>query len=682
MHSMTAALAAHTMAPPDPTTQADTSGWFATAWNWSADHLPGGNLSVIGVVVILGIVAHAQEGAGATKAKSDAKGFVAFCKGIGSAVVALFKGLWSVVRFYGGREMHGEPRSDATFWRAGTKTTDPRQILTVAELGSIAAAGPRVSLVKPARRQPSHRARQIAQWIDTYQGRAARALDVAVQCFLWLVWATGKLWRGTKRVYGWVKAVYDVVAPVITTVARTLAMWHRWPYAARGLARVALTAAAVGLAVPAWRAWTIALLVLGLGAVAALGHRYKPKPPTDAERYGPAIWTLLREDLGLPEEEDPAQWLLLPELLAAPDARIVVRLPWTFRGSDLEKMNLLALFNSRLPGEWSPRRWDFTSQHHSVVLGHKPPPAPPKPEPVCPDRVGFFDPDIQEAIAQTKKGQVVIGKDAFGQIIIKELGDGETPHWALSVGTGGGKSAFSQMVIAQLIRQGYHIIAVDVKRVSVENYKNVPGVHIYNDPNAPQDMRRAIDWFKDEIDARTAVKEEERATEFPGLLLLVEESNEFADISREWWDDNRKAKADEFGPAERAADPIWGTVASGARLGRFVHGNILAVFQDLRDQALGGKGLRNLFRLKFMGNYNTNQWKNVIGTTPVPDSVDKAGRMMIVEGNSQYWVQTCFAEPEELTAWALEQRAAQNFDPAAGLYGTPPAPPGGPLRAV
>uniref|UniRef100_UPI0004CD8BD8 hypothetical protein n=1 Tax=Streptomyces sp. NRRL S-1896 TaxID=1463893 RepID=UPI0004CD8BD8 len=165
-------------------------------------------------------------------------------------------------------------------------------------------------------------------------------------------------------------------------------------------------------------------------------------------------------------------------------------------------------------------------------------------EPECPERVGFFDPEIQEAIATCKKGEVVVGKDAFGRVIVKELGDSETPHWALSVGTGGGKSAFCQMVIAQLIRQGYFIIPADVKRVSVENYIGLPGVFIYNDPKNPQDMRAAIEWFKDEIDARAAVSESDRSIEFPGMLLVVEESNEFADISRDWWDDNRKTSKD------------------------------------------------------------------------------------------------------------------------------------------
>ncbi|MGW6708082.1 hypothetical protein ACWGDE_24760 [Streptomyces sp. NPDC054956] len=680
MHSMTVALAAYTTPLPDPA--ADTgqdspvATAFMTVWDWAEARVPGGSITILAVLWCVGAGAKNLE---KWKGGGKAEGKKGFFRSIGS----FFVGLWEVLvtvakvvagifRFYTGRELRGEPRSDAGFFRAGTYTVQTRPAGLVADLGSIAMAPPRISLVKP-RRGPSARARRFAHWIDTYQGRSARLLDRAVHGALRVVALTGKLWRAAQATGRFFRRIYRAVAPVVIAVFLVLRMWHRWPYALRGLARLGLTAGALGLLVPAWRTMTLILLANAFAGLVAIAQRWKPRPAGDDAVYGPRVWAILRDDLKLPEEELRQQWLKLPEKLGAEGARIVLRLPWTFRGSQLEKDQITFLLNSRLPGEWVGR-YSFRDEAFTAVYTHKPPPPPPIPEPECPDRVSFFDADIQEAIANCKKGEIVIGKDTFGRIIVKELGDGETPHWALSVGTGGGKSAFAQMVIAQLIRQGYSIIAADVKRVSVKIYNGLPGFYLYNDPKNPQDMRRAIEWFKDEIDARTSVKEDEPDTEFPGLLLLIEESNEFADISREWWDDNRKSKADEDGPAERAADPIWGSVASSARLGRFVHGNILAVFQDLRDQALGGKGLRNLFRLKFMGNFNSNQWKNVIGTTPIPESVDKAGRMMIVEGNHQYWVQTCYGEPKELRAWALEQREATGFDPAAGLFGTAPEP--------
>ncbi|MFD4263786.1 hypothetical protein ACFWR9_40845 [Streptomyces sp. NPDC058534] len=593
-------------------------------------------------------------------------------RAIWSALVILTRSVVGIVRFYGGREMRGEPRSTATFWCSGVLLAKPAgtQAPAVA-MASIALAPPRVSLVKTPRRQPRPWARTAARWIETYRGKGATALDRTVRTALWTARTAVRVWSVLKAIWAGLRAAYVFVAPIVVTLARVTRMWHCWPYAARGLARLAMTAAALGLLVPAWRGWTLAGLALAAGTAVVLAHRHRPKPPGDDVVYGPRLWVILRDDLNLPDDEPRENWLLLPERLGADGARIALRLPWTFRGSELERQQVTELINSRLPGDWVGR-YSFTGETFTAVYTHKPPPKPPAPEPECPEGVGFFDEDIQEAIANCKKGEIVVGKDTFGNIVIKEMGDGETPHWALSVGTGGGKSAFCQMVIAQLVAQGYYIFAADVKRVSVSNYIGVVGCYIYNDPMNPQDMRNGVQWFVDEISARSAISEADPTAEFPGILCLIEEANEFADVSREWWDDNRKTKDDEDGPKDRAADPIWGTVASGARLGRHVHGNILAVFQDLRDQALGGKGLRNLFRLKFMGNFSVNSWNNVIGTKPVPDSIDKAGRMMIVEGNSQNWVQTLYATPDELRAWAIEQRERTGFVEGAGLFGTPP----------
>ncbi len=618
----------------------------AAASHAAAESTPTLGLSGGMGLVVFGLVAWAL--LSSRRRHSEARAIArAMRGGRGGVVKALGQviggGLRFVFRFIGGRELWGAPKSNAGFLRAGSVQERQGGGQPVAQLGSVAIAPARVSLTK---RQP----RKWPAWI-------LRAVSVPV------VAPTVRAVRVAARA---VWAVLRALWPVLTAAHRMAAAWHRWPYAARGAARLAALAVAVGLYLPAWRPRTVEALAVVLVAVAVaaitgpagLGW-WHGRTVSDDEKYGPPLWAVLRADLDLSEQEPRQEWLSLSPDLQAADARITVRLPWHVRATELERATFNEIVNSRVPGEWVSK-WHLMGEDHYAVWTHKP---APKPKPECPDLVNFFAPDIQAAIEQCKTGEVVIGKDEHGRIVTQRL-DGETPHWALSVGTGGGKSAFCQMVIAQLIRQGYHIICTDVKRVSVSNFMGVPGVHIYNDPKNPQDMRRAIGWFQAEIDARYYLQEQEKDREFPGLLLVIEESNEFADISKQYWDEIRET-------GMPAADPVWGQVASSARLGRAVRGNILAVFQDLRDQALGGKGLRNLFRLKFMGNFNVNQWKNVIGTSPVPESVDKAGRIMIVEGNSHTWVQTCFGDPDMLREWALEHRQAQHFDPAAGLFGEP-----------
>ncbi|MFI8903917.1 hypothetical protein ACIGO7_37935, partial [Streptomyces virginiae] len=320
MHSMTAALAAYTPAPPDPG-QEQQARWFADAWNWAAEHLPGGNFTIIGGILLLALLAHDKDKSGKkTDWKKADQAFVGAFKNLWSAITAVFKGLWSIVRFYGGYEMKGEAKSDAGFFKRGTRSTQAGTAGPAVPLGSVAFAPPVVSLTKPKSRRPSPWARHAATWVKTYQGWGASILDRGLRVVLWAVRWGHKTRRGYQNTARVVRAVYGAVAPVVGTLARALKSWHFWPYAARGLARLLLTVVAVGLALPAWRTLTVVVLVLLLVVAVAAAHRFKPAPPGDDAVYGPRLWVILREDLDLPEEEPRENWLLLPNSLGAPGA--------------------------------------------------------------------------------------------------------------------------------------------------------------------------------------------------------------------------------------------------------------------------------------------------------------------------------------------------------------------------
>ncbi|MFI7143184.1 hypothetical protein ACIBQ5_37505 [Streptomyces massasporeus] len=693
MHSMTAALAAGTKAPPDPATQEQggrVTELFGQAWNWAASHIPGGNLTVIGAVIVLAMLANAHGKKGTTKTdwKKADNAVVAFFQGLFSlvkslfgAVVTLLKALWAVLRFYGGRELRGEPRSDATFLRSGrlTAPAGAPQVEAVA-MESIALAPPKVSLVKPVRRQPRPWAVATAAWIETYNGTGARALDRAVRAALWAVRTAGRVWRFLKSVWGVLRAVYGFLAPIVTTVARVVRLWHTWPYAARGLARVAMTAALLGLLVPAWRTLTVVLLVLALGAVAYAGHRFQPKPPGDDAVYGPRLWVILRDDLGLPEEELRENWLRLPESLAAPDARIALRLPWTFRGSDVERGQVTDLLNSRLPGEWVGR-YSFTGEHFTAVYTHKPPPKPPAPTPEPPAAVDIWDPKVQEILASLGPDEFYLGQDTFNQPIIQKLSD-EQAHWALSVGSGGGKSAFLQFLAVQMLMKRGIIVGIDPKSVSLIPLLGIQGVHIYDNPRAPQDMRALLLWVADVVDARNYEKKRGR-TNFPPLYVFMEEANHLADILKEEYTATKESGAP-------AGDPIWRDgVAPILRLGREVNVHIIAVFQDFKDTQFGGVSLVPLFPFKILGSYREQQWKRIMGASfPMPPIQKKAGRMVLVTDNGDVtriqtpyapWDDTLNKEENQKKAYKLlaayykELREEHGYSTEA-LYTDPPAP--------
>ncbi|WP_170198499.1 hypothetical protein, partial [Streptomyces chryseus] len=79
-----------------------------------------------------------------------------------SLITGVFKGLWALVRFYGGYPIRGEAKTDATFWSRGPRSTPPAGPAGPVALGSVAFAPPVVSLIKPKRRRPSPWARTAA----------------------------------------------------------------------------------------------------------------------------------------------------------------------------------------------------------------------------------------------------------------------------------------------------------------------------------------------------------------------------------------------------------------------------------------------------------------------------------------------------------------------------------------
>ncbi|MCX4826576.1 hypothetical protein OG883_43850 [Streptomyces sp. NBC_01142] len=338
---------------------------------------------------------------------------------------------------------------------------------------------------------------------------------------------------------------------------------------------------------------------------------------------------------------------------------VAVRLPdgWHDPGGFKEQMR--ELIQDRMGGLWAGE-WNLKNHPFNVVFT----PQKPKPKLEPPETVDFFSDLVQKAIAACEPGQLVLGIDERQRPVIKEM-TGETAMWALSVGSGGGKSSFLQMIITQLVRQRATVIGIDVKMASINCFEGVEGVHLYTDPGNIGDMRSAISWAAREVEARNYVKKGNPRKNFDRLTLILEEGNEFGDASKEWWNENKEK-------GEPASDPIWGDIASIMRMGRHVNVTIIGVFQDLREAAVGSRGLRNMFRMILMGNFNANQWKMIVNTTPVPESVDRAGRMMIIEGNRRVWIQVPYADPEDFRTHSMELRAQRGYS-TEDLYGAPPA---------
>ncbi|MEU7153828.1 type IV secretory system conjugative DNA transfer family protein [Streptomyces sp. NPDC045456] len=392
------------------------------------DVIPGGALGLGGgglfaVLVVVAVLAN--QGTPAERAEFN-RSIERFFGGVGAGIA----------RYVSGRELNGQPRSEATWWRAGAPLPDDEKTETpVDQLGQRDA------------KKRSATARPVSFAKPTHARRALRAAGAPVRV----------LWGALKG------------------LRRVLAAWHRWPRAARSAVRLFPLPVAWGL----WRfpdATQLALIVVaGLAITAALtspaGLGWWRVTPvwTDRQIYGPGVWVAIRQVLRMEETEPRERWLAVPDDMRAEDARIVLRLPAKWMGGPEAVAAIERVIEERVPGEWVSR-WERTHKEHYAEWTPKP---KPKPKPILPDYVPWK--------STGDPFRVFIGKAIEGDSIVDAIVQTETatPHWGVAGTTGSGKSTVLYIPVVHGRQNGELIDILDTKRNSLIEAEGFSGVRIH-----------------------------------------------------------------------------------------------------------------------------------------------------------------------------------------------------------
>ncbi|WP_371594733.1 hypothetical protein [Streptomyces virginiae] len=364
MQSMTETAAPYTAtAPPAPDGDGTGLGeavgeWLGSLGSWMWEHRPTTQAGWTTLLVVLAVAVGTLAGIGGRsmkdKGKKERPGFNGFADSVGEGLaVVLGKGGRLVGRLLSGRPLWGEARSDATFWRSGTRTDIEETAVPLAQLGSVAAPAPAAVPSPFAMWLGTHTARLFGR-LDAYEGRGQRALDwlgtMVVTAATWC----GRLWRGS---------VLTVVAigPVWRALKRLAGSYSRWARVGVLVARVAVSALVLAwLLAPGARGWIVLGLIaspLLVAAAAVTGPGglgwWRGYEPTFADVHGPDLWRALRPALRLDEDAVMQAWLELPYDETAEGAAITLRLPATvLMGSDRDRQALHDLLHAVLPGAW------------------------------------------------------------------------------------------------------------------------------------------------------------------------------------------------------------------------------------------------------------------------------------------------------------------------------------------
>ncbi|MGW6569969.1 hypothetical protein [Streptomyces sp. NPDC054975] len=449
--------------------------------------LPGGG-GLLGALLLVAWVMNDKSktsgGAGPNKEVNEA---------IERVVGGFFRGIG---RYVAGRDLRGEPRSTATWWRSGAVVSDD-DAGTVADVGSLPppSAPASVSLSKPA------------------AGRAGRALRAALVPL-----------RGA-----W---------SVLSSMGAALAVWSRWPHAARSLVRLAPLPAAWGL----WRhpeptQWALvgAGMVVLLVALTGPGGLawWEPRTPTDDELLGPAVWAAARQVLRLEDQERREKWLRIDPDLSAEGARIVLRLPVAWMGGKESMAALEHVVDTRIPGEWVAH-WERAGVNQYVQWTRKPKPVE--------------KPKLPEFVEWKSTGnpyEVFVGQAIEGDTIVDAIVRTQTatPHWGVAGDTGSGKSTVLYIPIVHGRQHGALVDILDTKQNSLIEAEGHSGVRVH------KTVRSCVAAFAEFMVSMMAAESAQGKYAAPGAreqliarILVIDELPTLIKMAYTWWRHGLKGK--------------------------------------------------------------------------------------------------------------------------------------------
>jgi hypothetical protein len=346
--------------------------------------------------------------------------------------------------------------------------------------------------------------------------------------------------------------------------------------------------------------------------------------------------------------DDHKRHLRVPLNYRDPKARVKYMVPVTWEGDAGSVRRLGAIVAKRLGGDWDV-------MHHSTAY---PPYVEFVPSPEPPRSVSFAE--IAAKVEKCSASELIIGMGTHGRTVTIDL-DSESPHVALSMGTGGGKSALLRLIVIQLIQKGCERIdIIDPKRVSHSWAKNISGVYIHR---TMADQMQAVSDFRKRMEARYEELERDETITFPRQALLIEEQNSFMGYANTYWQDYRNGLPKEEKEKTPKRPPVIGDIAYILFQGRQACMNVFSVFQRMSAAASGGGDMRVNYGAKVLARFDHQAWMMLVGTRPVPRSSRIPGRGRFVLGDDDREVQFAFVSEADATAYGMRYAKRPEADP-------------------
>lgn len=352
--------------------------------------------------------------------------------------------------------------------------------------------------------------------------------------------------------------------------------------------------------------------------------------------------------------------IAIPRDFRSPGRKIVIHLPKEFTGADAntQKRIISTVRNKLGIKEEISASWELEGADPLVSLSM--PPAPPT-------FVSYQE--MLPYLRAAEEYKPAIGIVSGGEVLSISL-TGDSPHIAVSAGSGAGKSVLIKALAIHFARWGWNIVVLDWKEESQLWAKGLPGVRYCTSVEQIHDMCIALG---EEVEARKANPDAPR----PKTMVISEEMNITAPLLAEYWASLR-AQAE---PEERRHMPLRSPAMTGIMMVNYT-GRALGFCQVFVAQRFsarvtnGNADLRESFQVMFMARWKPQTLKMLAaGIKPFPKMPKDPGRWVVVIGDQAAVMQAPYIEDHEAREYATsgEIPAHSPFI----LRGRPTTPRGG-----
>lgn len=281
-----------------------------------------------------------------------------------------------------------------------------------------------------------------------------------------------------------------------------------------------------------------------------------------------------------------------------------------------------------------------------------------------PARVGY---DVFRAgVVGLAEWEFFLGLGADGSPVVISLRD-DSPHIAVSAGSGAGKSVLAMASAVQVLRRGGKVVILD-RKGSHRWALDLPGVDYCS---RPEQMHEALVSLAQLADERNSLALHEVDDWDPGqrILVIAEELNATIGMLGAHWAAVRDKSEPKRSPAiSGLADLLF--------MGRSAKINVLAIAQMLSARAIGGPEARENFGIRCLARYTSNAWKMLVPEAAMPRASRTLGRWQVVVGGQATEVQVAYLTSAQARALARPPAPAGGLDsqigpdvPAAGDTG-------------